>query len=431
MKSKLCFLALLCLFFSVKAQPPHNALSIGDQIPAITITNILNHPTGQAKLTDFKGKLLILDFWATWCSPCIAMFPKTDSLQKVFDGKVQFLPVTYQSEQEVNKLFSKAAKLKNIHPPMVVGDKVLHELFPHKELPHYVWINAEGRVKSITGFQEVNADNIRKMLAEEKPLLVQKRDSEIDYDREVPLLLGNYGIAHSDLRLESLLSGYVEGLQTRFDILRTDNGAITRVTVTNAPLKMLFTLAWSNDKRYFKDNTTLVEVAEPSKITTAETDQEKVKAWMKDNTYCQEIIVPAHLSSKALDFMKENLVQYFPQYQVSVEKRMRPCLVLQRTSPVDKIKTSGKPWESNFGYYETTIVNCPVARLVSYLNQSLQHLPRPVVDNTGYTGYVDVKLDTDMTKVATVRKALQAYDLDLVEKEMEIEILVIRDAKQP
>jgi len=40
-----------------------------------------------------------------------------------------------------------------------------------------------------------------------------------------------------------------------------------------------------------------------------------------------------------------------------------------------------------------------------------------------------VRLDADLTQVKTLREALQVYDLDLVEREMEIEMLVIRDSK--
>jgi thiol-disulfide isomerase/thioredoxin len=77
-------LAMLCLNFAVMAQnskPPTN-LKIGDKVPEITISNILNYkdstgkPSTSAKISEFKGKLLILDFWATWCTPCIKYLPE-------------------------------------------------------------------------------------------------------------------------------------------------------------------------------------------------------------------------------------------------------------------------------------------------------------------------------------------------------------------
>lgn len=50
-------------------------LNIGDKVPDIEFKDVVNYPKKKVKLSDFKGQMVILDFWGTYCCTCIAMFP--------------------------------------------------------------------------------------------------------------------------------------------------------------------------------------------------------------------------------------------------------------------------------------------------------------------------------------------------------------------
>ncbi|PZR31434.1 MAG: TlpA family protein disulfide reductase [Azospira oryzae] len=449
MKRKLCFMAspclssksflgsigiavgviIFCLFFNTRAYP-QMALSIGDKLPDVIVTNVIHHSVKEVKLTDYKGKLLIIDFWATWCSPCISSFPKTDSLQKVFKDQVQFLPVTYESREKVDKLFSRSAKLKNVSLPIATSDNTLRTLFPHKELPHYIWIDEEGIVKAITGIEEVTADNIRKTLNNSQPVLAEKKDSMLKYDKQIPLLLGGFPISKDHLYFESLVTGYIKGLASRYDIIRDTEDNIQRITAVNATYSRLFRLAWSDGKIYFGNNRIVLDVKDKSKFETKEEKREKLMAWLKENSLCYEVIVPARLSATVFDKMKSDLAAALPQYSARVEKQVRKCLVLERISSTDKLKSKGGERNQSFSHVGASISNRSLILLIAQLNTIyLQHLETPVIDGTNYTNMVDLEIIAEMSNVESLRKALTAYDLDLVEKEIEIEVLVIRDSQ--
>jgi len=82
---KSCFTILFLVFLSVSVDA-QKAIEIGKRAPEITMTKA----DGTAfSLSTLKGKMVLIDFWATWCAPCVEEQPELKALYDTYSDKVK------------------------------------------------------------------------------------------------------------------------------------------------------------------------------------------------------------------------------------------------------------------------------------------------------------------------------------------------------
>src|SRR5215510_2137470 len=97
MKSGLTLLLALGLLACTKAPPA----AVKGPAPDFELENVAGGKTAAA---DLKGKVLVVDFWATWCEPCIAEIPKFNKMVDEYRGKnVQIVGITVESAHDTIK----------------------------------------------------------------------------------------------------------------------------------------------------------------------------------------------------------------------------------------------------------------------------------------------------------------------------------------
>ena len=447
-------LIFIILNFASNAQIPVKSISVGQNIPDVETHTILNYPTTKAKISDFKGKLLILDFWATYCAPCVGMFPKTDSLQKVFNGMVQFLSITKEPKSKVEVFLKNMFNVRHISPLTIVNDTLFSQLFPFSTIPYYVWIDKNGKVIAMTGAEDVTASNIEAALNGEVTTFANRDDvrkRNIDIKKSLFLLSYNFTIKDSlnkkdevrksDILSYSIATKYVENVTNGQLVFDMDHFAAYNTSID-------FLYRFFYDAGYYEapvrgafdsKSTHVFEVSDSltNRITNPRESLQGTKQiteWARNNAVCYEIYYPKGLSWKEkMELVKNDLDRYFAKpmgFSVHVEKRIDSNInVLRRIDNKIVLSTTGGEAIEHHDRYSYNQHNYTFTELINILNDYFfQNKKVSFIDKSGY-GRVDIQLNCDMSNINSINEALNKYGLKFDVEPSKTNVLVFSDSK--
>jgi thiol-disulfide isomerase/thioredoxin len=164
--------SLFAAFYDVviSQQPPRIIHSVPIKKVSKTTSKIISMPAPDVKMTTiadrnislkgFEGKVVVLNFWASWCAPCVHEFPSMLRLMKKFKGKVEFLAISNDVKQEhaetfIQKMaakFPSAAKSRNLHVVYDDKRKISQDRFQVLRLPETIIIAPDGQmVRKVVG----------------------------------------------------------------------------------------------------------------------------------------------------------------------------------------------------------------------------------------------------------------------------------------
>ena len=99
----------------------------------------------RVSLDDFKGKVVLLDFWATWCGPCREALPHMRTIAKKFEGQpLVVLSVSLDSDEQEWKDFIEKNQMTWLHYRDGGYDGPVSKLFSVEAIPHTFTIDADG-----------------------------------------------------------------------------------------------------------------------------------------------------------------------------------------------------------------------------------------------------------------------------------------------
>jgi thiol-disulfide isomerase/thioredoxin len=412
-----------------------NSLSIGDQIPNIEL-KLVDGKT--VHLYDFKDKLILLDFWATWCGSCIANFPKLDSIQTQFGDHLQVFLVnsinTGDDRKKVVDFFNnRKNKYGQFHElKVVVEDSLAEQIFPHNSVPHYAWITKDHRVRAITSSNEVNFSNIKSVLNGESLVMPVKKDFLANKLVGFPETIDN-NLSFYKVFRKGKIEGTPPTIDSREEEVNVD-GRILSVprgkTMINVPLLDMYMTTLLDNMDFLKKFTNKrlildLDVRDSSDLIFNPEFMDK-EDWEKDNLYYYDMVIPKN-EVKNLYSTILNDLNHYSGYYGRIEKRKIKCIALIATGNLDKIKTKGAAQEYSLAKNLDIkyIRNMAFEDIVKTFDYTVKNTNLPIINETGYKGNVDLKFAGNLEDLSILKKELRNYNLDLIEVEREVELFVI------
>lgn len=125
---------------------------LGEPVPAFEFTDFKGRPY---KISDFKDKLVVLNFWATWCPPCVVEMPIFIDLAKEYPDDVVVLAISSDFDEE--KLSTFLEKLGKKHPHADLSNfkifldknsRITRDLFQTYRLPETILIDRNQNMRN-------------------------------------------------------------------------------------------------------------------------------------------------------------------------------------------------------------------------------------------------------------------------------------------
>lgn len=125
--------------------------------------NLVNTENQNIDFNKMKGEVVLVNFWATWCPPCIAEMPSLENLYLDYGNKIQFMLVANDDARKVNSFM----KDKGYTMPVFYEESTTPALLQSSSIPATYLIDKQGNIViAKTGSADWNSEKTRKIIDE-------------------------------------------------------------------------------------------------------------------------------------------------------------------------------------------------------------------------------------------------------------------------
>lgn len=384
-------IAFACI---IQAQP---VLKIGDPFPSIIIRNIINAPIKQYDVQAQNTKLLILNFWGTWCSPCL---PEMDSLSVLQVKNKAGIQVIGISDEPTGRLKNYLARRPS--SVWLASDTTLnlYRQFGFNYVGQSAIINKQNRIVALVRTDSINQQVIDRLLHNDA--IPSSAETGNKAENKTDLFA-----VDSTTGYQVLLSSYRPGVPSMSKSYLKTSFEGRRLTYVNICLTNIY-----QDAYQVSNKQVIYEISE-----------KEVCNWNDKSTlYCFDLVVKPEQKDSLHILLRQTIGQLAP-VKARLEKRTIPVYILRRLPGAPEWPVSVNQ-ESTFSFSGRGFKGKAIklAPLVDYISNELEF---PVVNETGLSGRYDIAFENELRTKEDMMAALKKLGLMVEKMNREMDVVII------
>jgi uncharacterized protein (TIGR03435 family) len=386
----------IVIFLSITSSTFGQIVKISDNVPDYQFDKVLNYSKSTINLREAKGKILIIEFWGTWCGPCIPYLEHLNELQQKFKDDIMVVGISDDTEERLNKfLLKRPVTIPLVSDPMNRSAKY----FQVKAYPQTFIANRNGEIIAITHPSEITELLIKDLISGKKVELktrISEANEDIDYFNTDQKTIFSFAIKP--------MIDSVGG-----NISKRGNGIF-------------------QNRRYSLINGTtdqfIKEIFQRTNSRTLILTDKKQFEFKPENRFCFDIIVPEENKADFYKIAQEEVKRRF-KYKIYTEEKMVDVFVLKKIEGDEILKLSQLEFNESFQLGKRFRYSMQGGKMANFTSFFENTFNIPVIDETGLKDKYDLTVDWANKEERT--KELQNIGLTLEKTQRPVEMLVIAD----
>ncbi|MCY3932465.1 MAG: TIGR03435 family protein [Acidobacteria bacterium] len=379
------------------AAPNPDAPGPGDQAPPLAIEETLTGPAeSDTDWAALKGKATVLEFWATWCVPCVDVIPHLNELENELSGEeIRFVSITDEEAGIVSPF------LESVPISGVVGldlDRSVFRDYGVLAIPTTFLVDKEGVIQAVTRAHDVTKENLLDLIAGRRP--------------DVP------EIADIDAMLELKA---LDELTARADgdhlVVKGSRGELLMLFAPTEKAEYAMSRSPDEVRMVSADPALILRVAygvRPGRFV--------MEAELPEQKY--DVAVMTGGRPELVEPMFRQIVSAGLGIEAVWEERMVDAYVLLKNG---EPRLKPLPEGARYGY-RASPDSLGATDLDGLANNVARLLERPTVNETGIAGRFQILVEFDAPEPEAIFQAIEdTLGLAVVEEQRAVEMLVVRE----